>query len=129
MRWLLPLISILLFFGCVEIFLYSIDFKPSLSIHGSQIPFWARNAPSVLGALEKMARTNKDLSNDVYAYKEDLDLIYKLRPNLEMTVPFYDLSGMKFEATFPSWSIFTDQDGHRVASSRANSVSAQKKES
>lgn len=70
-----------------------------------------------------MARTNKDLSNDVYAYEEDLNLFYKLRPNLQITVPFYDLSGMHLEASFPSWSIITDQDGHRVAGSRANSVS------
>lgn len=122
LRWFLPPISILLFFGCFEVFLYAIDFKPSLNINGNQAPFWARNAPSALHALEKMARTNKALSNDAYAYEEDLYLFYKLRPNLEMTVSFYDLSGMKLEATFPSWSIITDEDGHRVASSQRSNA-------
>ena len=100
LRWFLPPISILLFFGCVEVFLYAIDFRPSLNINGNQIPFWARNAPSALHALEKTVRTNKALSKDAYAYEEDLYLFYKLRPNLEMMVSFYDLSGMKLEATF-----------------------------
>jgi hypothetical protein len=116
LRWFLPPISILLFFGCIEVFLYAIDFKSSLNLNGNQIPFWARNAPSALSALDKMARTKKKFTNDAYAYKEDLYLFYKLRPNLEMTVSFYDFSGMKLEATFPSWSIITDEDGHRVAS-------------
>lgn len=114
-KWLMPLVSLLLFFGGTEIFLYAIDFEPVMNLQGSDIPFWARNAPSALKGLKMIVRTNKKLSNDAYAYEEDLHLFYRLKSNLKTTVSFYDLSGMKLEGTFPSWTIVTDKNGHRVA--------------
>lgn len=121
---IVPLISILIFFGCVEIFLYAIDFRPHLNIDGKHFPFWAKNDPDHLRFLRAMVEKINRLSDDVCAYEEDLFLGYRLRPGLETNISFYDLSGMKLEGKFPPWSIVTDRNGHRVGRDRSRFFSS-----
>lgn len=111
----LPLISIALFFGGIELLLKIVDFKPSLTIEGDNIPFWARNAQSVINGIKCFSSSGKELSEDVNAYEDDLLLCYRLIPELNIHVKFYDLSGMKLLKSFPDWTIITDSHGHRVA--------------
>ncbi|MBU0673196.1 MAG: SGNH/GDSL hydrolase family protein [Proteobacteria bacterium] len=111
---LLPFLSVLFFLGIFEITLNVIGFSALFYENGVGIPFWAKNTPSVLGALKSELRQDGKLSDDTQAYEEDLTLFYKLRSNLNLTVRFYDLSGEKLLAPFPNWEIITDQHGHRI---------------
>lgn len=108
-----PLFSIVGFFMASEMVCCLVGYNPTFERHGVDIPSWVRNAGTFERAVEQLALKANLLSRDVAAYQEDLRLFYKLRPNMDITVTFYDLSGMPLNGTFPDWSIVTDADGRR----------------
>ena len=112
---ILPVVSILFFFGSAECILKIIGFKPTLTIDGGNIPFWARNSQSVINGIQTLSTSQSPLSDDVNAYEDDLLLCYRLIPQLNISVKFYDLSGRKLKGNFPNWTIITDSTGHRVS--------------
>jgi hypothetical protein len=111
---LLPFVSVVLFFSVLELILWGIHFTPSLKFNGRDMPFWARNSAGIMTALSRISDVENRLHSDVYAYKEDFYLGYRLKSNLDIVVPFYDLSGMKLKREFPKWRICTDENGRRV---------------
>jgi len=123
-KWVAPLIAALIFLGGLEILLYLLDFKPVLNLQGKEFPFWAKNDPGHLrflqGAVEKLG----EMPQDAHAYEEDLYLVYRLRPELNIRVPFNDLSGMALKESFPDWTIVTDAEGHRVPRDRSGILSS-----
>jgi len=118
---LLPFASVGFFLGISEIILHLGGFSPLYYETGGGVPFWARNTPSVLGALKIELQKDGKLSDDTRAYEEDFSLFYKLQANLNLNVRFYDLSGEKLLAPFPNWKIITDQKGHRNSANSSKS--------
>lgn len=112
-KCLTPIFSIAIFFMASEMVFCLVGYHPTFERHGVDIPFWARHAGTFERAVEQLALKASQLTRDVAAYQADLRLFYKLRPNMDITVPFYDLSGMPLNGTFPDWSIVTDADGRR----------------
>ena len=114
---ILPLSSVLIFFSFLELCLYLVDYKPYLkSGENHLMPFWARNAASISSGLPKLLEDRGELTNDVLlAYEDDLYLNYKLKPNINIKVDFWDFSGMQLEGTFPAWNIVSDRHGRRVS--------------
>ena len=111
----LPLISLAIFFLVAEGLLWGIGFEPSVNRHGVEIPFWASHAGTFDRALDQLVLQARHLTDDVNAYRDDLTLFYRLRPNIHITVPFYDLSGKLLTGTFPDWDMVTDGQGRRCS--------------
>lgn len=112
---LLPFASVVFFLGIFEVGLSLSGFSPLYYEKGDGVPLWARNTPSVLGALKSELRKDGKLSDDTRAYEDDFSLFYKLQADLDLAVRFYDLSGEKLLAPFPDWKIITDRHGRRIS--------------
>lgn len=113
---LMPVASVVLFFAAVELALYLVGYSPAVTRHGVEIPFWAQNAGTFGRALDQLVVRTRRLTHDVQAYQEDLSLYYKLRPNMNIKVSFYDLSNKRLQGSFPDWTLATDADGRRYLS-------------
>jgi hypothetical protein len=122
----MPVFSIALFLMVSETVLWMVDFKPTINRNGVDIPFWAKNAGTFERALEQLAMRVSRLTRDVDAYQEDFRLFYKLRPNINIKVPFYDVSGMTLYGSFPDWQLVTDERGRRCQTA-GNSISEAEK--
>lgn len=109
----LPLISVAAFFLGAEGLLWGIGYAPSVNRHGVEIPFWAKHAGTFENALDQLVIKTQRLTDDVKAYRDDLKLFYRLRPEIRISVPFYDLSGKPLSGSFPNWTLVTDARGRR----------------
>lgn len=125
----LPIISVAVFLLIAEGILWAVGFEPSMKRHGVEIPFWARNAGTFQRALEDVVLRTRKLTDDVSAYQDDFTLFYRLRPNMDISVSFYDVSGKSLKNSFPDWILATDDHGHRCLPHdpmRGNGASAKK---
>ena len=126
-KLLMPVISVSVFFVMAESILWIVGYTPTFNRNGADVPFWVQNAGTFERAIDQLTSKVNGLNDDVQAYQENYRLFYKLRPDMNVTVDFYDLSEMALNGKFAGWHIVTNSDGRRCGSTAPRAAVEPKK--
>ena len=107
--------TVIVFFGLLEGVLRLAGVQPKIRLQQFELPAWlATLDPLLLDAYEGRLAAQGFVNEDIYAYRADEELGYRLKPNLNLRVRNY--SSPAHVDRMPEWTIISNSRGFRAGS-------------